>query len=56
MDVATLSKIMGHRDTSMTLNTYSDALAEAKREGMDALDGTLSQEKPRHRGRHMRQE
>ena len=41
MDVMTLSKILGHRDASMTLNIYADALEESKRAGMDALDATL---------------
>ena len=41
MDVMALSRILGHRDTSMTLNVYADALEESKRSGMDALDATL---------------
>ncbi|MDO4538036.1 MAG: tyrosine-type recombinase/integrase [Coriobacteriales bacterium] len=41
MDVMALSRILGHRDASMTLNIYADALEESKRSGMDALDATL---------------
>jgi integrase len=41
MDVMALSRILGHRDASMTLNVYADALEESKRSGMDALDATL---------------
>ena len=41
MDVMALARILGHRDASMTLNVYADALAESKRTGMDALDETL---------------
>ena len=38
MDVMTLSKILGHRDVSITLKKYGDALFESKRRGMDNLD------------------
>jgi integrase len=56
MDVMSLAKILGHRDASVTLNVYADALADSKRKGMDALDGTLmlEEEDERPRGRHMR--
>ena len=41
MDVMALSRILGHKDASMTLNIYADALEESKRNGMDAYDATL---------------
>lgn len=41
MDIMSLSKILGHRDVSTTLNIYADALEESKRAGMEALDATL---------------
>lgn len=41
MDVKTLSAILGHRDSTITLNVYADGLEEAKRAGMDNLDASL---------------
>ena len=38
MDVMALSRILGHRDASMTLNVYADALEESRRNGMDYND------------------
>lgn len=56
LDIMALSKILGHRDASMTLNVYADALEEAKREGMDAFDEALKLDRKQGgpRGRHMR--
>ena len=60
MDVMALSRILGHRDASMTLNVYADALEETKRAGMETLDSMLvgltpvKEEKPRKRAKHMR--
>lgn len=38
MDVKTVSAILGHSNAAMTLNVYADALADSKREGMEAMD------------------
>ena len=41
-DVKTVSAILGHANAAMTLNIYSDALADSKRTSMDMLDGVFS--------------
>lgn len=41
-DVKTVSVILGHANAAMTLNIYSDALEDSKRQSMDVLDGILS--------------
>lgn len=41
-DVKTVSVILGHANAAMTLNIYSDALEDSKRQSMDALDSILS--------------
>ena len=41
-DVKTVSSILGHSNAAMTLNIYSDALADSKRVSMDRLDDLLS--------------
>lgn len=38
MDVASLSKILGHQSTKMTLDTYTGSLMETRRKGMDEID------------------
>ena len=38
LDVKTVSSILGHSNAAMTLNVYADALADSKREGMEAMD------------------
>lgn len=38
LDVKTVSSILGHSNSAMTLNVYADALANSKREGMEAMD------------------
>lgn len=42
VDVKTVSVILGHSSAAFTLNVYSDALAESKRDGMEKIDGLLS--------------
>jgi len=41
-DVKTVSAILGHANAAMTLNIYSDALADSKRTSMDMLDSVFS--------------
>lgn len=41
-DVKTVSAILGHANAAMTLNIYSDALADSKRTIMDMLDSVFS--------------
>lgn len=38
LDVKTVGSILGHSNAAMTLNVYADALADSKREGMEAMD------------------
>ncbi|MDO7798986.1 tyrosine-type recombinase/integrase [Enterococcus avium] len=38
MDVASLSRILGHQSTKMTLDTYTGSLMETRRKGMAELD------------------
>lgn len=38
MDIKTLSKILGHRDTTITYNTYIHVIGEQKRSLVDKLD------------------
>ncbi len=38
IDIKALAEILGHKDASMTLNVYADALEDAKRSGMEKLD------------------
>ncbi|MBO0455056.1 tyrosine-type recombinase/integrase [Candidatus Enterococcus murrayae] len=38
IDVASLSKILGHQSTKMTLDTYAGSLMETRRKGMKELD------------------
>lgn len=39
LDVKSLSEILGHADTNMTLNIYTHSLADQKRASMDKLSG-----------------
>lgn len=41
MDVASLSRILGHQSTKMTLDTYTGSLMETRRKGMAELDKLL---------------
>lgn len=41
IDVETVSKILGHKDVSITLNIYADAMPEAKTRAMAAMNGIL---------------
>lgn len=38
MDIASLSRILGHQSTKMTLDTYAGSLMETRRKGMEELD------------------
>ncbi|MFD1900679.1 tyrosine-type recombinase/integrase [Enterococcus termitis] len=46
VDIASLSRILGHRSTKLTLDTYADSLLEHRQEVMKAVDALL--EKPDH--------
>ncbi|WP_265460130.1 tyrosine-type recombinase/integrase [Enterococcus sp. HY326] len=41
MDIASLSKILGHQSTKMTLDTYAGSLMETRRKGISQLDTLL---------------
>lgn len=40
-DVEAVSKILGHKDVTVTLNIYADAMPEAKTRTMEAMNGVL---------------
>ena len=42
IDIKALAGILGHKDASMTLNIYADALEDSKRSGMENLDAAFS--------------
>lgn len=46
MDIATISKRLGHSEISTTLNIYTHALPEKDREASDILEKIYSEEKP----------
>ena len=42
MDIKTVSSLLGHASTTMTLDTYADALDQSKRSAMSELEsGTM---------------
>lgn len=41
MDVASLSRILGHQSTKMTLDTYTGSLMETRRKGIEKIDKLL---------------
>lgn len=45
MDVATLAKLMGHSDPSVTLKKYAHALPDHQRESVEKLEGLYGEER-----------
>ncbi|MGA7911391.1 MAG: site-specific integrase [Candidatus Dormiibacterota bacterium] len=43
VDVATVSKLVGHSNVSLTMNTYRHVFEKAKREAANAMDAALSE-------------
>ncbi|MBO0471761.1 site-specific integrase [Enterococcus sp. DIV0242_7C1] len=42
IDVASLSRLLGHQSTKMTLDTYTDSMFEKRQEAMETLDKMLN--------------
>ena len=45
VDVLTVSKMLGHADTSTTLDTYGHAIEEAKRKAAECISDTILRKK-----------
>ena len=48
VDIASLSKLLGHRSTKMTLDTYADSVLEHRKAAMEAVDKLLEKKYPVH--------
>lgn len=42
VDIASLSKLLGHQSTKMTLDTYTDSVFEKRQEAIGTIDAMLS--------------